>query len=456
MENGMDFMRPISRYFLTPIYSLKEKSRLLKNLKELEQSQWLSVDELQNRQLQKLKIVLVHAYETVEYYRIIFEGVGFNPHEMHNAEDIRCIPVLTKTDIIKNLNALTSGDYHRKDLIRSSTGGSTGTQLHFYVNKESIHQRNACSWRHNRWAKWDLGLPVGALWGNPPKARSLKSKVRQNMLMRMSYLDTMNMDESSMVEFVNNISKYDEYILFGHSHSLYLFAEFLRKEKMDTKRPLGIVSTSMMLMDNERLLIEEVFQQKVFNRYGCEEVGLISSECEFHNGMHLNVDHLFIEYITSDGRPAKAGQEGKVVLTDLTNFGMPFIRYAVGDVGVPSSRMCECGRGLPLMEKISGRTADFLVRENGSKVAGVSLVERVLTKNPAIMQMQIIQHEINRFQFSIAINEGFTREHAVRSLKREFNKIFPKAIMEFIFVDRIEQEISGKYRFSICNVHPAA
>lgn len=448
----MDLLRPISRYIVAPMYSIKEKSRLLSTLKELENTQWLNLDTLRHIQLHKLKKILIHSYETVEYYQEIFNRANFNPYYFACADDLRNIPVLTKLDIIRHSKRMVSGSYSPKDLIRASTGGSTGTQLHFSVNKECIHQRDACAWRHNRWAGWDLGVPVGALWGNPPKARTFKSKVRQSLLKRTSYLDTINMDEPSILEFLNKINLYDNYILFGHSHSLYLLADFLSREKIFVKTPGGIVSTSMMLMDNERLLIEEVFGQKVFNRYGCEEVGLISSECEHHNGMHLNIDHLFIEFITKEGQPALYGEEGRIVLTDLSNYGMPFIRYEVGDVGVPTGRLCRCGRGLPLMEKLSGRTADFLIRENGSRVAGVSLIERILTKNPAIMQMQIIQNEINRFTFNIVINEGFTREKAVRHLKHEFTKIFPNPSMEFEFVERVEQEISGKYRFAICNV----
>ncbi len=448
----MDLLKPISRYIATPIYSIKEKSRLLKTLKGLERSQWRTLDDLRDIQLEKLKNILIHSYETVDYYRDIFKSTGFDPYRMKSAEDLRRVPVLTKRDIIRNSQKMVSRHYRPRELVRASTGGSTGTQLHFYVNRGCVHLRDACAWRHNRWAGWDLGMPVGALWGNPPKPRTFKNKVRQNLLKRTSYLDTMNMDGPSILEFVDKIKKYEGYILFGHSHSLYLFADFLAKEKVSAGTPAGIVSTSMMLMDYERQLIEEVFGQKVFDRYGCEEVGLISSECEAHDGMHLNIDHLYIEFVTGSGRPALPGEEGRIVLTDLSNYGMPFIRYEVGDVGVPTGRRCECGRGLPLMNKIRGRTADFLVRENGSKVAGVSLIERVLTKNPAIMQMQIIQNDISRFTFKIVMNEGFTREHAVRALKREFTKIFPNSSMEYEFVEQVEQGSSGKYRFTICNI----
>ena len=121
----------------------------------------------------------------------------------------------------------------------------------------------------------------------------------------------------------------------------------------------------MMLLSNERRKIENVFGIKVTDRYGCEEVGLIASECEEHSGMHLNIEHLFVEFVKNDGFLADPGELGKIVLTDLTNRAMPLIRYQVEDVGVATDRKCACGRGLPIMSSVIGRVADFLIKNDG-------------------------------------------------------------------------------------------
>ena len=130
--------------------------------------------------------------------------------------------------------------------------------------------------------------------------------------------------------------------------------------QIKTIQPKGIICSSMMLLPHERRQIEEVFGVKVINRYGCEEVSLIASECEKHEGLHLNVEHLFIEFIRSDGQDAKPGESGSIIVTDLINKAMPFIRYQIEDSGVPTDRRCSCGRGLPLMSEVTGRLADFL------------------------------------------------------------------------------------------------
>lgn len=448
----MDILNRISRHFIARVYSLKERSRLFSHLRELERTQWLPAEELRERQMAKLKCILAHAFKTVDFYRKRFLDVEFDPYHFNSLEQFRTLPLLTKNDIVENPDQLISKHYKSQNLVSSRTGGSTGTQLHFYINEESVDEKNACAWRHNRWANWDLGMPVAAVWGNPKEVATFKARLRRKILDRYTYLDTMNMTSTTMLDFADRINRMNPYVLYGHSHSIFLFADFLRNQGLSVSSPDGIVSTSMMLMNHERRIIEEVFKRKATDRYGCEEVSLIASECEKHNGMHLNLDHLVIEFLKADGTEATPGEQGKIVVTDLTNYGMPFIRYEVGDFGIPSDRTCPCGRGLPLMEKVVGRTADFLIRKDGSLVAGVSLIERFLTNVSGIHQMQIIQDNRESLLIKIVKGEDFSDNSTINILQKEFKKVFPCIAMVVEFVQKIQQEASGKYRFTICNI----
>src|SRR5690606_28035474 len=269
---------------------------------------------------------------------------------------------------------------------------------------------------------------------------------------RLIYLDTMRLDEQSMTDFAALMRQLKPQMLFGHAHSLFVFAQFLQQQQIAVPPVDGIISTSMMLLENEREVIQAVFGAPVTNRYGCEEVGLIASECEMHRGMHLNAEHVFVEFLREDGSHAESGEEGRIVVTDLVNRGMPLIRYAVGDMGVPSSRNCECGRGLPMMERITGRTADFLKRRDGSRVAGISLVEKTLTAIAGIGQLQIIQEALDEFVLNVVPSRGYTEE-AGRELESVLRKEFGADIrIRLNLVERLAQERNSKYRFSICKV----
>lgn len=444
-----------SKRIFYPLWDLKDRSIKLKTAEELEQTQWLSEEKLKAKQWGKLTAILNEAYENSVYYKNEFDRKGINPASIKSPEDFLRVPILTKKNIQANLDRLISKKYSKSALISAKTGGSTGTALNLFFDKQCEEIRNAAAIRSDRWAGWEPGSKKAALWGNPPIAGTWKEKIKNLLYDRVIYLDTMEINEKTLSEFVNRWRQYGPSVLFGHSHSIFILAKFLDERKIGDLNPKGIISTSMMLLPSERALIERVFPCKVTNRYGCEEVGLIACECERHEGLHLNVDHLYVEIIKEDGRPAQAGEEGQIVVTDLINRGMPLIRYQVGDVGMVASRSCSCGRGLPLIEKVTGRVADFLKRKDGSLVAGVSLVERTVTAIPGIEQMQIIQPEVDRIALNVVRREGYTAD-SERRLLSEFIKVFGKEVeIELNYTDRIRQEPNGKYRFSICTIKNA-
>jgi phenylacetate-CoA ligase len=230
---------------------------------------------------------------------------------------------------------------------------------------------------------------------------------------------------------------------------LFIWASWLRRRGITAIRPRGIISTSMMLLPSERAVIEEAFACRVTDRYGCEEVGLIGCECEEHRGMHLNIDHLYVECLKADGSAARPGEAGELVVTDLVNRGQPLIRYRIEDMAVLTDRACPCGRGLPLIESVVGRTADFLTRMDGSRVAGVSLVERTLTALPGIEQLQIVQEALDDILLHVVPMDGYGSD-TERQLVAEFHAVFGSGVR--VRVQRgacLPQQASGKYRFAI-------
>jgi phenylacetate-CoA ligase len=440
-----------SRHVAWPLWELDNATRVLPALRELERTQWLSERELLERQWQKLERLLNEAHEHCEYYARLFAACGLRPSRICSPADMAKIPILTKRDIQRNGNALVHRRYDVNQLAPAKTGGSTGTALKIFADLRCRDLRNAAAIRSDRWAGWDLGVKRAALWGNPPVADTLPRKIRSALRDRIVYLDTMKMDDRTMSGFVDRWQRVKPEILFGHSHSLYIWARWLKRQKVVTVRPRGVISTSMMLLAHERRVMEEVFGCSVTDRYGCEEVGLIACECERHAGLHLNIDHLYVEFLREDGSPAAPGEPATLVVTDLINVGMPLIRYKLEDMAVQASQPCACGRGLPMIQGVVGRTADFLIRADGSLVAGVSLIERTLTAIPGIEQMQIVQQSPHEITLHIVRMEGYDRR-SEEGLLEEFRHVFGSTCRTAIsYSDRIPQHASGKYRFAICN-----
>jgi phenylacetate-CoA ligase len=442
----------LSRHIMYPLWDLKDRSIKLKEWRKLESSQRLSADELRARQWHKLKVILSYAYEHSPFYRQRMRQVGLTPADIRTPEGFRLLPITTKQDIREAGDAFISDEYRKDDLVMAKTGGSTGVSLNLFFDKQCEERRNAAAMRSDRWAGWELGMYRGALWGNPPKDFSAKRWIRNVLLDRTFVLDTMEMTPASMDAFIAQANARRRVAIFGHAHSIFILAKYIAESRRYMVRPRGIIATSMMLLENERAVIEQVLQCAVTNRYGCEEVGLIASECEEHSGLHLNIDHLYVEVLRDDGAPAVAGESGKIILTDFSNRGMPLLRYRVEDVGTLANQPCGCGREQPLLASIAGRVADFLKKKDGAMVAGVSLVERTLTAIQGIEQMQLVQNRLDE----IVINRVKASDHSAQTdtlLLAEIQRVFGGDTHVLINdVTEIPQQRNGKYRFSICNI----
>lgn len=439
------------RRSLTDLYFRTRRRLQYRYWRVLEKTQYFSEDRLLEIQAQRLRAILSFVYEHNSFYRERFDRSGIGPESIKSPADISKLPLLTKKDVRRHKDQMISRGYDVRTLCKAKTGGSTGKALELYFTEACSEMRNAVARRHDRWTGWAPGEPIGACWGNPHLPTALKEKVKQWLVQPIIYLDTMLVDDASVMGFVQQWRRVEPTLLYGHAHSLFVLAEHLQANGVDDVRPRGILSTSMMLLPHERRLIEKVFQAKVIDRYGCEEVSLIGCECEKHEGMHLNSEHLVVEFLREDGRQAANGEAGRIVVTDLMNRAMPLIRYEVEDVGVPTDRKCSCGRGLPLFENVTGRVADFLVRRDGSKVAGVSLIENTLTRIPGIDQMQIIQEDYDYFKIQVVsdVELSYYRAPLVSYFKGVFGSA---AVIDVIPTSGMSAETNGKYRFSINKV----
>jgi len=441
----------ISRTLAYPLWDLKDGSRRLKEYGTLANSQWYSEDRLAGIQQHRLASIVRYAYEHTDFYP---RHWGCAPI-IENLSDLASLPLVRKTDIRGGGDSLLTREFPKEQLIAATTGGSTGVSLSVYFDSQCQEYRNAAAMRSDSWSGWRPGMLVAALWGTPPIPRTLKERVRNALHDRLFFLDTMNLNEITMHGFLEEMWRRKPGGLFGHAHSLFVFSRFIDESGLSAPPMKSVVATSMMLLEPERIVIEKVFNCAVTNRYGCEEVGLIACECERHGGLHVNSEHVIVELLRPDGTPAAQGEEGEVVVTDLINRGMPLIRYAIEDVAVWSTEPCPCGRGLPSLERVVGRLADFLFRRDGSLVAGVSLVEKTLTVIEGIEQLQIIQEEMDRFSLNVVPTSSFSDDSRTE-LENAIHDVFGCDIrLEIHVMDRLPQERNSKYRFAICKVDRA-
>lgn len=442
-------MEALSKHVFYPLWDIRERADRLAELKRLEKSQYWPPERLRELQINRLQSIVQHAFKSCPFYASLYRDLNLCIEDM---ADLRRLPLVSKGDVREGLNDFLSKSFVKETIYESRTGGSTGRALTLYFDKRCQEHRNAAAMRSDRWAGRDLGTKTAGIWGNPPRMAGFKDWLRSSFLNRLVYLDTMAINEQSVCNFVSMWKRQRPKVIFGHSHSIYMLARYLENLGVEEIRPVGVISTSMMLLDHERSVIEQVMGCKVSNRYGCEEVGLISAECPERRKMHINSEHVIVELLRRDGQPALPGEEAEVVVTDLINYAMPLIRYRVEDMAVGVEGVCDCGRGLPMIDKIIGRVADFLQKADGTLVAGVSLVERTLTDIKGLDQMQLVQESRDELQVNIVPGRLYTPRSKVL-LHDELKKVFGDVMrIQINELNSLPQEKTGKYRFSINKV----
>jgi phenylacetate-CoA ligase len=449
----MDLWAPIVRRVIAPLWARWERSPYLQCYDILQCTQYDHPDRIREGQLQAIIDLLQHAYASTSFWRARLDWSGIRPQDLRSFEDFRAVPVLTKNDLRSHAEDMVSSLSNRTALQRKKTSGSTGVSVEVLVDEAALQWKRACTLRADEWSGWRFGERVAKVWGNPEYLKNgWRGRLRNRLLDRARYLDTLHMDEATLARFARSLRQQPPSLLFGHAHSLYLLAQYLRENGGAGFQPRGIIATAMVLHDHERQTIQSVFGRPVTNRYGCEEVSLIACECERHQGLHINSDGVYVEVLRSDGTPAVPGELGAVVVTDLFNRAMPLLRYKVGDLAVLSNRRCPCGRGLPLLERVEGRVADYVVLPGGRLISGISLTENFAMLVPGLAQFQIVQEAPMRFRFRIVRGPDFGPGSLAEIRRLATERFGPEVEFDCEYLDRIPPEPSGKYRFCISKV----
>ena len=443
----------IVRNFVYPLYRGFRQDNLLRTLEELERNQWLSPEELEDLQWGRLKALLAEVTAHVPYYRDLFREKGLSVDDIEGPADFRRIPFLTKDIIRGESKRLVTENPLRKGFA-SSTGGSTGAPLYFYGDEASGPVRRANTLRCYRWAGVDIGDRQAFLWGtslNIPLKKRLIDGVK-HFFNNILYLSTFDLSTERMESYLAQLKRFRPAVLTGYPSALEQFARFCRGKDTKGIGLRAVVTSGEELFGHQRELIEEAFSVPVFNRYGSREFSNVAHECEVHRGLHVFSDLYFVEVVDEDGEPVAPGETGELVITDLTNFYMPFVRYRTGDLAVQSDRLCECGRGLPLIEKIEGRRLDVVRTPSGQVVGGFfwTWLSRAV---PGIARFQIEQQRLDGIIFRLVPGpewkddyKGVLEEKIKDNCGKDFN-------VAFIITDDILLTASGKVRIVMSNIN---
>lgn len=448
-----DFYTTFVSGLFFPLHELIKKHDTVAIRKEMEASQWWDEGRLEHLRLSRLRRLLASAGARVPYYRNLFADIGFMVEDMVSLADLAQLPLLDKSTIRANSDALKAEN--ATGLARFNTGGSSGEPLVFYIGKERVSHDVAAKWRATRWWNVDIGDPEVVIWGSPIELGAQDGmRALRDRVLRTRLLPAFEMSENKLDYFLDEISSARPKMLFGYPSALSHIARHAnaRGRRVDNLGIRVAFVTSERLYDEQRRQISKIFGCPVANGYGGRDAGFIAHECP-QGSMHITAEDIIVEIIDHLGAPVPRGEAGEIVVTHLATSAFPFIRYRTGDIGVLDSKPCSCGRGLPLLKEIQGRSTDFLVAKNGTVMHGLALIY-ILRDLPQIRNFKITQESVDLTSVSVVSDGGLNGELVGKIVQGFKARLGQEVEIRVEEVKEIPSEKSGKFRYVVSKVAP--
>ena len=437
----------LTRHFLYPLHErLRGRStyRFLKAFRRTEALDEVGVKNLQEASLQAL---VNHAAVHVPWWRSYLKDHDIDPKRVCQVADLSLLPTMDKTSIRENLEDLVADNW-RELVFKLETGGSSGEPLIFYTDKDRESSQLAAKARAREWWGIYFGDRQMDLWGSPIELSSNdRMRILKDRLLNFQLLSAFELSDQKMATFRLALEEQGTQFIYGYASVLARYAAFLkgRNEDLHQLKMKGAISTAELLVPEDKTLIEEVFGCSVINEYGCRDGGYIAQSCPEGN-MHVAADCVVVEILGDDGQPVEAGEVGEITITNLHSFGMPLIRYRLGDRAALSSDSCPCGRGLPLMSELKGRSTDTLYTPDGNRIHGLGAMY-ILRVLPEVSHFQVIQEAIDRISVLVVFKKDADIEVLKSTIIKGFDQLMGADVKTTVeVVDEIPVLPSGKMR----------
>jgi phenylacetate-CoA ligase len=421
-------------------------------LGEFQKHEFAPLEAIQKTQWLKLSHLVQHAFEHVPYYGKLFKSQDIHPEDIHTADDFARIPILTKEMIRTCGREMLAEDMDPSRFQPNASGGSTGKPLQFFQDERYWDYAWASQWFVESWWGIRPGDRTASVWGTDRDLPELTWRERLGQkICQVRICNAFALSDRELQRFAEGLVRWQPRFLIGYASALGLFARFLLDHPQLGIRPQAVKSTAEVLTPADRAAIQEAFKCPVYDFYGSREVNNLAAECPAHQGLHINALARWIEIVDDCGRPVPPGVAGRILVTDLTNLCMPFIRYEIEDLGTWSSESCDCGRPFSLLASILGRRSDFIATPSGKIIHG-EFFTHIFYPLTQVKQFQFVQHSLDHVRVEV-VTPGESASALLRTLKSRIQEVLGEEVkVEIRVVDKIERPLSGKHRFTISSV----
>ena len=439
----------ISENLILPLSDLATDRRIYKYLKFLNKSQFWTREQIDDYQNEKLRLLLHHAYTNVPFYNELFKDLRLKPEDIQTKEDLLKLPIITKDMLKLNKSKHLATNYKKKDLVFSSSSGSTAEPFQFYTTRDSASISRASAIRSWYWMGYQLGDKYVKVSMN---SRNNLIKKIQDYVNNCIYLSSNQIVSSEFTRIGNEIQKGNPKFIRCYPIPLQFLAQMIKKENQNylASDLVAINTTGSTLHDDVRKEIEEVFRVKIFDAYSCEG-GSVFAQCPTHENYHPGEESAISEFIEDNVTLSDPERPYRHITTDLHNYASPFIRYDTQDyIVLGEEKTCSCGRNYQNIKRIKGRDSDILRTPSG-KLLIVENFVAYFQYVSEVDQIQVIQDKENEITINLIVNRAFNSEVHHKLSTYWSNYIGSDVIVTVEVVEEIKLTPTGKRRTVIRN-----
>lgn len=329
-----------------------------------------SADQLAAYNWKQRTALVDYLFENNPFYQEKFRQAGFARGDLKTPDDFQKLPILEKEEIREAGERMISRGFDAAQLKISTTGGSTGVPLKTWYHKNAPVAE--LSWRMLHW--WNVNISDHAAYLYRAVPSKKMQRLQQAMLWptRRGWIRALDMDDAGMEAFYRTLRSQKTVYLIGYVGALDVFANFIEQHGYALPDLKAVWTTAAPLAAGKRTYMQQVFDTPVYTQYGSCEFYWIAAECSRQQGMHIGTDVRHVDVVNGDA-PVSCGEYGDLVVTDLTNYAFPLLRYRLGDRGRLLQERCSCGLPFPLMDYVDGRVSDKIHLPDGSYVAGEAM-----------------------------------------------------------------------------------
>jgi phenylacetate-CoA ligase len=387
-----------------------------------------------------------YAYENVDFYHKLLRENRLKPDDIRDRSDLNRLPIIRKSMIRDDPSAFLSKQFDPSKLRCLSTSGSTGKPMFIYISPIEDIIRKV---RHLR-ANTSCGQKIRDRWVIITSPKHFGTSTRLQRIFGF-YVPIPVLVFSSVEEQISTIELLNPDVLDGYSSSLLLLAKGVEAKGIDTIHPKFIIGGAELIDDTSKRFIEDVFAVPFYDQYACVEFDRISWQCPEKVGYHIDSDSLILQFMDDEGTEVAKGEKGEIVCTSLFNYAMPLIRYEIGDIGTESVETCSCGRKLPLMKVIEGRSDSVIQLSDGRLISprAFTVTMSMFKYYERIDQYRIIQKKIDAFELEVKlIDNSLDRPLLKKELAMFIRKTLcldESTIISVNLTDRLDIKQTGKF-----------